>query len=82
MQAPRVDRPVYPRRVELITHAEEGNRQPAEPSRQDSDRRLPQDHVAVALAPVLGPSYYPLGLRMGLRSNLLAGEREPHLCGR
>jgi hypothetical protein len=30
VQAPRVDRPVYPRHAELITHAKEGNRQPAE----------------------------------------------------
>jgi len=27
------------------------------------------------VAPVLEPSYYPLGLRLGLRSNLLRGER-------
>ena len=41
----------------------------------------PQDHVAVALTPVLGPSYHPLGLRLGLRSNLPAANEESHLCG-
>jgi hypothetical protein len=31
---------------------------------------------------VLGPFLLSLGLRLGLQSNLPAGEREPHLCGR
>src|SRR5262249_20112118 len=52
----RVDPSVYPRLVELTTHAEGGNRQPAEACRLgpvkclSPDRRQPQDHIAVAFA--------------------------------
>jgi hypothetical protein len=45
------------------------------------DLDQPWDHVAAALAPVLGPFLLSLGLRLGLRSNVPAANEEPHLCG-
>jgi hypothetical protein len=52
--SPRVDWPVYPRRVEHNTVAEGGIADGLRLARQDpllvSDRRQPDDHVAIALA--------------------------------
>jgi hypothetical protein len=51
MQAPRVDWPVYPRHIELITHAEEGNRQLAILGRRSRVNRLAEaDPKALAMA--------------------------------
>jgi hypothetical protein len=68
MQAPRVDWPVYPRRVELITHAKGGNRQLADFSAAEavSNRPAEADPKALARAPLFrgGYRHYRSGTRL------------------